>query len=522
MNTPAAPTARPLAAHLTKNLVATHRGGQVLALAAFAVGMAFSLREAAPATDLYAVQGGNLTRLRADGGEVEDRGPVVSSAAPAGSAVAVLTIDGPLVQCEEDTFCGYIQGYDGIRSRLRAVLEDAQVGAVVLRIKSPGGDVAGLDEGCRLMRADIERSGKQVFVQIDEMACSAAYRLAAALSTGGIYLPESGQVGCIGTITALWSESRALDEAGYDVELICDPPGKSAGWPQQPISDLARSRANELIRASTAVFVDAVAKDRGIAPQAVRDINGATLQGSTAVRAGLADGIQGLPETIVMAAEAARGAALRSGGSAPSATAARAAKTHPAKQQESAGHTPAANGRKHMDQAFLAAKLGLSAEATEAQITERLNALTILEADVVRVGGDPNARKALGTIEALVDTGRKAKQIEATAIKARVDAMLLSARQTKGLTLAEAESLLAKGATDPDWLEGHLASMSSRLPPVQVEAKGEPVETDAAPEAEKHGGKTYAQMSFSERADLHKADAKKFNRMKSAHDARKG
>lgn len=482
---------RPLAVELSSKLLASHRGSAPLALGADAVGRVFTLRDKAPTTTLHAATGALL--------------PLGSAPAQTGTAVAVVAIDGPLSQREEDTFCGLFQGYDGIASRLSAALEDPQVGAVVLRVNSPGGDVAGLAEGVRVMRAAIERSGKPVLAHADEMAASAAVYLACGLATDGIYMPESGLFGSIGTIASLWSEHRAMDAVGVDCELVCDPPGKSAGWSQQPISDKARERTTALVKACSAEFIAHVASARGLSAAAVRGLDARMLRGSEAVDAGLVDGIAGLGETIAKA-----GALAQKRANAP-------------RQQTTAGRT-LANGRQHMDQGFIAAKIGLGADATETQINERLGALAALEGDVTRIGGDPNARKALGAIEALVATGRAAKEIEAKATAARVDSMLLTARQSKGLTLAEAESLKAKGATDPDWLEGHLASMSSRLPPAHVEPEAESVLAGAAPvkgEPEKHDGKTYAEMTFSERANLQSADKAKFSRMKSAHDAQK-
>jgi len=513
---------RPLAVHLSGELVARYRGDSLLALAPWAVGRTWSLRSEAPRTERWGLRADGMPMPCEDDTEEAPEGAALV-AAP-GSAVAVLCVDGPLAEREEDTWCGYVQGYDGLAARLRAAVDDPAVAALVFRVNSPGGDVAGLDECVRMMRADIDRTGKPVLVQIDELGASAACYIAAGVATGGIFLPKSARIGCIGTICGLFSEARALDAAGIDVELICDPPGKSAGWPQLPISDLARERTTALVRASSAEFIEIVARSRGLSVAAVRAFDGKMLRGEEAVRGGLADAVQGLDATIARAA--AMGRQARAGAPAMQPAAKTTAGAAPRAAAPSRTTAADSRGRKTMDQAVLCALLGIATTATAEQIDERLRGLTAFEREAVALSGESEPRRALGALRASVETAKRAKDIEAKATAARIDSVIAGALGSNPpkITPAEVDDLRAYGvALGADALDGYLAKRAPSQPKLQQEPKAEA--KDAPPanaEPEKHDGKTYAELSYSARAELQKTDRAKWARMKSAHDARKG
>src|SRR5688572_2027230 len=168
--------------------LAMARASSVLALRAETIGRAMSLPERLTAT-------------------------VATGTASPGRAVAVVAIDGPLAQRAEQHVCGVIDGYDAITARVSQALEDRDVGAVVLQINSPGGDVAGLEEAVRRMRAKADATGKRVVAFADEMAASAAYWIAAGVADE-VWLPPMGEVGSIGTIGAWVDETEALAREG--------------------------------------------------------------------------------------------------------------------------------------------------------------------------------------------------------------------------------------------------------------------------------------------------------------------
>lgn len=278
--------------------LAHHRAGSVLALAPSAL-------DRAPKLARQRFAGARI--VRADGSPLlpdvappSGEAPDVRAERPPGG-VAIIGVDGVLEQRGEAYLCGYSVGYDDIECAVRSAAGDERIAAIVLRLNSPGGDMAGLDECARRITAVAAEAGKPLLAHVDELAGSAAYRLACCAET--IYGPPSAMVGSVGTILVHVEESQALKAEGITVTLIRDPPGKAAGHPAEPISDVARARYEDLVARSTESFVEAVAFNRGIPPEAIRALDGAMLQGEAAIAAGLMDEIASLEDVIALAME---------------------------------------------------------------------------------------------------------------------------------------------------------------------------------------------------------------------------
>ncbi len=264
-----------------------HRGGQVLALETRAIGRSFPVVEGPRPSTRRRVLGSRVTSflgLRSD------------KKAP-GSEVAVVEVLGPLSQ-RADTFCGWVDGYDAIAGRVAEELERPEVAAVVLRIDSPGGDVAGLEEGIRAIVAARDKSEKPIAVYVDELAASAAYWLAATVADAGIYAPASAEIGSIGAYTMLVDERGSLERDGVIVKLVRDPAGKDAANPLDPVFDLALERETDRVRDASGRFYAAVSAARGLGADAVRALNAATFGTQGAIDAGLVDGMCSFDDVV--------------------------------------------------------------------------------------------------------------------------------------------------------------------------------------------------------------------------------
>ena len=227
------------------------------------------------------------------------------SSGASGPGVAVVSVEGPLEQRASEYLCGFADGYDAISARFAAAHADPEVGAVVLRIDSPGGDLAGLEEGVRRMRQAAEQSGKRTLVYVDELAASAAYWIASAVGDE-IVVPPAGGVGSIGTLAWYTDETSALESEGVQLRIFRDPPGKAAMHPGGPVTDVADERIGRLVSEATTRFVEAVSGYRGESALALRSLNGAVAYGAEAVSAGLADRVGTYEETIEAARTAVR------------------------------------------------------------------------------------------------------------------------------------------------------------------------------------------------------------------------
>ncbi len=216
-------------------------------------------------------------------------------------AIAVVTVQGPLAQRAIEGLCGYCDGYDRIAARVTAALRDPAVGAVILRIDSPGGDVAGLDQCAEQIAAARAETQKPLHVYCDELVASAAYRLAVVADT--ITAPPSGRIGSIGCIAALLDETEALAKEGLKITLIRSPQGKAESHPSQPLAELAEARTKERVQAVAARFIAVVAELRGLDPKTVEALNGAVLGADEALAAGLIDAVGSFSSVIGRAAQ---------------------------------------------------------------------------------------------------------------------------------------------------------------------------------------------------------------------------
>lgn len=217
-----------------------------------------------------------------DGDPEPDRPYTIS---PEGAAI--IPIRGTLVQRNGLHPYSGMTGYDGIRAKFLGALQDDSVSGIVLDIDSPGGEVSGaFDLGDCIFNA---RGVKPIAAILNESAYSAAYLIASAVDPGNLYIPRTGGAGSIGVIAMCMDMSRALDTAGLTVNIIQHGKRKADGSEVLPLSKEARERFQADVDTIGALFEDAVARNRGIAASAVRDMEATTFMGAAAVKQKLAD-----------------------------------------------------------------------------------------------------------------------------------------------------------------------------------------------------------------------------------------
>ena len=203
-------------------------------------------------------------------------------------AVAVIPVDGTLVHKlgAARPYCG-MTGYDTIRAALHNALDDDLVQAIAFDIDSPGGEVCGCFD---LADAIFAMRGRKPMVSIlSEMACSAAYAIASA--TDSITVPRTGYAGSIGVIAVHADLSRMLDKEGITVTIIRHGAQKAEGNEYEPLSDPARGRLQADIDETGRLFIETVARNRGMAADAVAALEAAAFSGPEALRLGLVDAV---------------------------------------------------------------------------------------------------------------------------------------------------------------------------------------------------------------------------------------
>ena len=199
-------------------------------------------------------------------------------------------------------------GYNDLAADVEDALGKSDVHAIALVMDSPGGEVAGAFELAERIYA--ARGRKPIVAVADGMAASAAYLAASAADE--VVLTNTSYVGSIGVVMRHVDFSRALANDGITVSHIFAGEHKIDGNPYQPLPDAVRAALQADIEGLYQMFVQAVAKHRGLSEQAVRDTRAGVYRGVAAVAARLADRIGTVD--VVVAELAARRNHAASGG----------------------------------------------------------------------------------------------------------------------------------------------------------------------------------------------------------------
>ncbi|MEN2388666.1 S49 family peptidase [Comamonas sp. A7-5] len=202
--------------------------------------------------------------------------------------VAVISAMGGLVhrtRLEADS--SLLIGYNDLAADMEDALAKNEVHAIALVMDSPGGEVSGAFELAERIYA--ARGSKPIVAVADGMAASAAYLAASAADE--VVLSATSYVGSIGVVMRHVDFSRALANEGISVSHIFAGDHKVDGNPYQPLPDAVRASLQADIEGLYQMFVQAVARHRGMEEQAVRDTRAAVYRGVAGVAARLADRI---------------------------------------------------------------------------------------------------------------------------------------------------------------------------------------------------------------------------------------
>lgn len=209
--------------------------------------------------------------------------------------VAVIGIEGTLVQ-RSGALRPYsgMTGYDGIRQNFLTALTDPEIRAIALDIDSPGGEVAGCFDLVDTIYNS--RGDKPIWAILNENAFSAAYAIASAADR--IIVPRTGGVGSIGVMCMHVDFSKALSGSGIVVTFIQHGERKTDGASEKPLADEARARLQNDIDAMGDLFIQTVARNRGMPAASVRATQASTFLASQGVDLGLADAIMAPDEAF--------------------------------------------------------------------------------------------------------------------------------------------------------------------------------------------------------------------------------
>lgn len=221
-----------------------------------------------------------------------------------GRHIALIRVDGVITagRSTSGLFSGSYCGSEDLIEQLERARKNKDVGAVVLRIDSPGGSPAGAEEVYKeIMRV---RKTKPVYSSMADVAASGAYYIASA--SDRIYADSSTLTGSIGVIWDVADMSGLYKKIGFNPQVIKSGKFKDIGSPNRPLTPEERALLQAIVMETYGQFVNAVAEGRKLPVAEVKKIaDGRVLTGTQAVKAKLVDRIGGMRDTIKAAALAA-------------------------------------------------------------------------------------------------------------------------------------------------------------------------------------------------------------------------
>ncbi len=196
--------------------------------------------------------------------------------------IAVLPVVGPLFRYANlFTQVSGASSYELLAKDFTQAAENPDVKAIVLNIDSPGGEVNGCAEFADMIHE--ARGVKPIIAYASGDAASGAYWIAAAADE--IVVSKTSALGSIGVV-GVYRGNKGEDA----VEVVSS---QSPYKRLDPDTDDGRARLQKRIDAMADVFVEAVAKYRGVASSHVQNHYGSgdVFIGDAAVKQGLADRI---------------------------------------------------------------------------------------------------------------------------------------------------------------------------------------------------------------------------------------
>lgn len=218
-----------------------------------------------------------------------------AASSSANDPVAVIPIHGTLVRrtvgLEAESG---LASYAAIATQLDAALANPAVAAILLDVDSPGGESGGVFDLADRIRAAAAR--KPIWAVANDMAFSAAYALASGASR--LFVSRTGGVGSIGVIAMHVDQSAKDAQDGVRYTAVFAGDRKNDLNPHQPITGEAQAFLQAEVNRVYGLFVETVAKHRGLRAEDVVATQAGLLFGQDAVAAGLADAVGSFNEAL--------------------------------------------------------------------------------------------------------------------------------------------------------------------------------------------------------------------------------
>ncbi len=194
---------------------------------------------------------------------------------------------------------GGAMGSDSITSALRAATADPHVGAIVLRVNSPGGSYVASDSIWReVIRT--RNAGKPVIVSMSDLAASGGYFI--SMAADSIVAQPGTLTGSIGVITTKPVLSDMLNKAGVTTDSVIMGDHAAMYSTSHRFTDEEWALVNEWLDRIYADFTGKVAAARRLSAERVHELaKGRVWTGADAHERGLVDQLGGIEDAAAIA-----------------------------------------------------------------------------------------------------------------------------------------------------------------------------------------------------------------------------
>jgi protease-4 len=219
--------------------------------------------------------------------------------------IAVVYVDGDMVDGKSQTvpLLGMrLSGAKTLTETFKQLRSDPRVGAVVLRVESPGGSAFAADTLWRELQ--LLAHSKPVVCSMGSVAASGGYYIASA--THRIFANPSTVTGSIGVFSGKADVSGLLERLSVNANTVKSAPHADANSPFRPYSEEERAALFREISQLYDMFLTRVSLGRGLEKDAIDRVGqGRVFTGEQALANKLVDEMGGLRQALAWVRKAA-------------------------------------------------------------------------------------------------------------------------------------------------------------------------------------------------------------------------
>lgn len=227
---------------------------------------------------------------------------VLTGCLPLGDKVAVIPLSGTITTQGFPSFLGLTITPEQVKEQLEKAEKDPTVKAIVLRIESPGGEVAP----CQEILQEIEKvkEKKPVVVSMGNMAASGGYYI--STKADRIVALPGTLTGSIGVIAEIPNVEGLYEKLGIKMQIFKGGKYKDMYSGLRELTDEEKEIMQQMTDQYYEQFIEAVAEGRNMSKEKVRSLaTGQLYTGVEAKNLGLVDELGGLDTAVDLAAELA-------------------------------------------------------------------------------------------------------------------------------------------------------------------------------------------------------------------------